>query len=196
MEEERLTHMLHALPRERARVGFTARVLRRLDAEPETGSSRLHASRLHRLMLASATVAAVAVSVALLPREHTPLPLNVTLAPAGMKMAAAALQPAADPRRSPQPLRAQAAVSRPAEELDAAQAHQLVQELRQESSRLERELRSLQRPVTRRASAPAAENYRGGDDSADLVYGTARARTLQVTPPADRDDGELNNFLD
>ncbi len=195
MEEERLTHMLHALPRERARFGFTARVLRRLDAEPETGSSRLHASRLHRLMLASATVAAVAVSVALLPREHTPLPLNVTLAPAGMKMAAA-FQPAADPRRSPQPLPAQAAVSRPAEELDAAQAHQLVQELRQESSRLERELRSLQRPVTRRASAPAAEIHRGGDDSADLVYGTARARTLQVTPPADRDDGELNNFLD
>ena len=193
MEEERLTHLLHALPRERARVGFTTRVLRRLDAEPETGSSRLHASRLHRLMLASATVAAVAVSVALLPREHTPLPLNVTLAPAGLKMAAA-LEPLAVRRLSPQPPRAQAAVSRPAAELGAAQAHQLVQELRQESSRLERELRSLRQPAVRRASTPSVEAYRGGDDNLDLVYGTGRTRA--ATPPGDRDDGELNNFLD
>jgi hypothetical protein len=195
MEEERLTRLLYALPRERARVGFTARVMRRLDAEPETGSSRLHANRLHRLMLASATVAAVAVSVALLPREHTPLPLSVTLAPAGVKMAAA-LQPLAVRGRSPLPLRAQAAVSRPADELDAAQAHQMVQELRQESSRLERELRSLQRPAVRRAAAPAAEIYRGGDDGGDLVYSSGRVRAVQVTAPADRDDGEYNNFLD
>jgi hypothetical protein len=195
MEEERLTHLLHALTRERARGGFTARVLRRLDTEPENGSSRLHASRLHRFMLAAATVGAVAVSVALLPREHTPLPLSVTLAPAGVSMAAA-LQPPAVRRLSPQPFRARQAVSQAAAALDAAQAHQMLQELRQESSRLERELRSLQRPVARRASTQAAEMYRTGDDNADLVYSAGRARAAQATPPADRDDGELNNFLD
>jgi hypothetical protein len=198
MDEERLIHLLRALPQEQARAGFTARVLRRLDDEAEgTASSRLYASRLHRLMLASATVATVAVSVALLPREHTPLPLSVTLAPVGATMkVAAALQPLAAHRLAPQRLGLQQAFSRPAAELDTTQVRQQLQELRQESSRLERELHSMQRPAVRRASAPPAEVYLGSDEGADLPISTGRARAAQVAPAGDRDDGELNNFLD
>jgi hypothetical protein len=197
MDEERLIHLLRALPQEQARAGFTARVLRRLDDEAEgTASSRLYASRLHRLMLASATVATVAVSVALLPREHTPLPLSVTLAPVGATMkVAAALRPLAAHRLAPQRL-LQQAFSRPAAEIDTTQARQQLQELRQESSRLERELHSMQRPVIRHASAPPAEVYLGSDEGADLPLSTGRTRAAQVAPAGDRDDGELNNFLD
>lgn len=194
MEEERLTRLLRALPRERARGGFTGRVLRRLEAEDEAGS-RLQPTRIHRLMLASATVAAIAVSVALLPREHTPLPVNVTL-PAPVRIAEARSPLDGSHRLATRHIGVQQAMSRPAADFDPAQARQVLQELRQERTRIERELRSLQQPVVRRAGPPA-DLYLGGDENVDLVLSGSRARAVQVTPPADRDDGEYeNDFLD
>jgi hypothetical protein len=80
MEEERLTHLLRGLPREAAQAGFTAQVLRRLDegAQPAAGQRRraLEPRHWHRLMLTTATVGAlslsVVVSVGLLQPERPP----------------------------------------------------------------------------------------------------------------------------
>jgi hypothetical protein len=88
MEEERLIHLLRGLPREKALGGFTSQVLRRLDEEPPAGPwRRLQPQRWHRLMVATATVAAlgvsVGVSVGLLQREHSPGALAAAAARAG-----------------------------------------------------------------------------------------------------------------
>jgi hypothetical protein len=100
MEEERLIHMLRGLPREKALGGFTAQVLRRLDDEPQTLQRRRPPRQgWHRLMVATATVAAfgvsVGVSVGLLQREHSPGPLAATAAAAARagKLAPAAVGP-------------------------------------------------------------------------------------------------------
>ncbi|MBV8202859.1 MAG: hypothetical protein JOZ15_19760, partial [Acidobacteria bacterium] len=80
MEEARLNHLLRGLPREMAPAGFTAQVLRRLDDKPRLAPSGERPRRLpqpprwHRLMMATATVGAlgvsVGVSVAVLQHEH------------------------------------------------------------------------------------------------------------------------------
>jgi hypothetical protein len=97
MEEERLIHLLRGLPREKALGGFTAQVLRRLDEEPQALPRRRPSRQgWHRLMVATATVAAfgvsVGVSVGLLQREHSPGPLAAAAAAAARagKLAAAA----------------------------------------------------------------------------------------------------------
>jgi hypothetical protein len=61
MEDHGLGRLLRELPRERAREGFTARVLAGLDARPEPS-----AWRRPRLVLATAALAAVLVSAGLL----------------------------------------------------------------------------------------------------------------------------------
>jgi hypothetical protein len=100
MEEERLIHLLRGLPREMAPGGFTTQVLRRLDGQPALGRRPVPAenSRLrrpapqgwHRLMVATATVAAlgvsVGVSVSVLQRDRSPLPLAAGLR-SGLAMA-------------------------------------------------------------------------------------------------------------
>jgi hypothetical protein len=103
MEEERLIHLLRGLPREMAPGGFTTQVLRRLDDQPaparravpawreDTSPPRRPAGqRWHRLMMATATVAAlgvsVGVSVSVLQRDRSPLPLAAGLR-SGLAMA-------------------------------------------------------------------------------------------------------------
>jgi hypothetical protein len=195
MEETKLSHILQALPRERARGSFTAQVLRRLDEQPASRAARLReASRLQRFMLATATVGVVSLSIALLPREHTPLPLSVSLVPSGEKLAAT-LQPFPAHRLSAMPLEAQQAMSRPMAGLDPAEAHQMVQQLRQESSRLEHELHSLRLPAGRAEQSPSTATF-VGEENLDLTMSPGRARTVQAMPAADRDDGEFYNLLD
>lgn len=234
MEEERLIHLLRGLPREMAPGGFTTQVLRRLDAQPRQAGraapARLEGTRplrrpapqrWHRLMVATATVAAlgvsVGVSVSVLQRDRSVLPLAAGLRPA-LAMANA---PASGrwPRWSParedavmtaspmdRTFRHEAAAGElPAvgsgrqgaasprgaalNVLDAAQAHQLLRELQLERGRLERELRSLRRPA-----GPSTVLYLGGNESFDLVLSTGRARA-QSPPTGDRDDGENYDYL-
>jgi len=100
MEEDRLIHLLRGLPREMAPGGFTTQVLRRLNGQPalprrpvpaENSPLRRPApQRWHRLMVATATVAAlgvsVGVSVSVLQRDRSPLPLAAGLR-SGLAMA-------------------------------------------------------------------------------------------------------------
>jgi hypothetical protein len=102
MEEERLIHLLRGLPREMAPGGFTTQVLRRLDGRPALLAQVAQAARRpvpaddrpprrpapqrwHRLMMATATVAAlgvsVGVSVSVLQHDRSPLPLAAGLRP-------------------------------------------------------------------------------------------------------------------
>jgi hypothetical protein len=241
MEEERLIHLLRGLPREMAPGGFTTQVLRRLDAQPgqAAGPARLarpagHARSAgpvrparqasdrpsrwpaaqgwHRLMMATATVAAlgvsVGVSVAVLQRDRPALPLAAgvpgtplpTMTPAREVAAASpmdrtfrhegagdaelALPAVASGRRGAVEPRGAAAAGGG---LDAARAHQLLRELQLERGRLERELHSLHRP------GPSVL-YLGGNESFDLVLSIGRNRA-QVPPAGERDDGENYDYL-
>jgi len=238
MEEERLIHLLRGLPREMAPGGFTTQVLRRLDAQPGqvAGPARLArpvrsarparparqasdrpsrwpaAQRWHRLMMATATVAAlgvsVGVSVAVLQRDRPALPLaagvpgTATMTPApetavttaspmdrtfrheGAGDGELALPAVASGRRGAAEPRGAAAAGGG---LDAARAHQLLRELQLERGRLERELHSLRRP------GPSVL-YLGGNESFDLVLSTGRNRA-QVPPAGERDDGENYDYL-
>jgi hypothetical protein len=237
MEEERLIHLLRGLPREMAPGGFTTQVLRRLDAQPaharqtrrampawreDTSPPRRPAGqRWHRLMVATATVAAlgvsVGVSVSVLQRDRSALPLAAGLRPV-MAMANAPASghwPRWPPAREEAVIEAspmdrtfrhegaaggelelpavtsgrQGAASPHGAVLDAAQAHQLLRELQLERGRLERELRSLRRP-----GGPSTVLYLGGNESFDLVLSTGRNRT-QTPPTGDRDDGENYDYL-
>ena len=64
MEDHSVGPLLRELPRERAREGFTARVMARLDA-PSEPRRWLH-SRRYRLVLATAALAAVVASAGIL----------------------------------------------------------------------------------------------------------------------------------
>src|SRR6202040_2486859 len=104
MEEDRLIHLLRGLPREMAPGGFTTQVLRRLDGQPAQAAQaawrpvpahdrplrRPAPQRWHRLMVATATVAALGVSVGVsvggLQRDRSALPLAAGLRP-GLAMA-------------------------------------------------------------------------------------------------------------
>jgi len=233
MEEERLIHLLRGLPREMAPGGFTTQVLRRLDAQPgqAAGPARLArpagharsarpakqapdrpsrwpaAQRWHRLMMATATVAAlgvsVGVSVAVLQRDRPALPLAANAAASGHWTPApeAAVTTASPMDRTFRhegagdgelALPAVASGRRGAAEprgatLDTARAHQLLRELQLERGRLERELHSLRRP------GPSVL-YLGGNESFDLVLSTGRNRA-QVPPAGERDDGENYDYL-
>jgi hypothetical protein len=222
MEEERLTHLLRGLPREAAPEGFTAQVLRRLDDEgaPAGAGPRrrtLHPRQWHRLMLTTATVAAlsvsVVVSVGLLQPERRPA------APPAARAQTAAGAASALERQSPlgplgsspvQPLRsplrqgptearvagapgaiiARPAASRPGA-FDAARAHQLLREMQLESVQIAHELRRLRRLG---GAAQPGVVYLGGDESVDLVLSTGRVRA-QGPPLAERDGGENFEFL-
>jgi hypothetical protein len=88
MEEARLNHLLRGLPRETAPWGFTDQVLRRLDEKPRTAGNLTRRTqrpqRWHRLMVATATVGAlgvsVGISVGVLQRERSPMPLSALTA--------------------------------------------------------------------------------------------------------------------
>ncbi len=215
MEEERLIHLLRGLPREMAPGGFTAQVLRRLDDQASLASDRArrrpYPQRWHRLMVATATVAAlgvsVGVSVGVLQRGRSPLPLAANLRPILASAPASAAAhgeisltsspmdrtfrhegaagelPAVDPGR-------RSAVTPLGAMLDAAQAHQLLRELQVERGRLERELRNLRRP----GGGPPAVLYLGGNENFDLVLSTGRTRP-QGAPAGERDDGENYDYL-
>jgi len=227
MEEDRLIHLLRGLPRETAPGGFTAQVLRRLDARPAQARQtrrvvpawledvsplrRPTGQRWHRLMMATATVAAlgvsVGVSVSVLPGRSA-LPLAAGLRPAALAMAnvpASGHWQAGVTTASPMdrtfrhegtddgtlPAVASArrnAASPEGAALDAAQAHQLLRELQLERVRLERELHSLSRP------AGSSVLYLGGNESFDLVLSNGRGRA-QGPPAGDRDDGENYDYL-
>jgi hypothetical protein len=219
MEEERLTALLHGLPHERALPGFTARVLRRLDEQPHPRRLSPRAGRTqgplgslgllpwHRWMAATATVAALAVSVSLSQRDRAPGPFTATTQARPVKLAeigaigAAGALSAPHRRLLPLPLAAEPATGRQhGAEMSQSQTEQMLHELRIGQARLERELRSLRQPSPRHAGSPPSAAYAaglGGDDALDPAVNGGRARAVQVTPPADRDDGEYNySFLD
>jgi len=217
MEEERLIHLLRGLPREMASGGFTTQVLRRLDDQASPARDRArrrpYPQRWHRLMMATATVAAlgvsVGVSVGVLQRGRSPLPVAANLRPilananapassaarGALNMASSPMDrtfrhegaagelPAVEPGRP-------SAASQLGTALDAAQAHQLLRELQLERGRLERELRSLRRP----GGGPSTVLYLGGTENFDLVLSTGRTRP-QGAPAGERDDGENYDYL-
>jgi hypothetical protein len=132
MEDHRIGELLRELPRERARNGFTARVLQRLDAE-EAGRPVL------RWRPAAAFAAAVLAAVAI---------------PAGLLM-----DRAADRERS-----------------RAAEARQILEEIRAEHGRLERELEDL--------SEETPVIYLGGDENVDFVLDLRRVPEAGTRPAA------------
>lgn len=112
MEDHRIGDLLRELPRERARTGFTARVLQRLDA----GAGRPARRRRPVTALAAAALAAIVISAGILADR------------------------AADRR--------------------AAEARQILEQIRAEHGRLERELEKLSEPPV---------IYLGGDENVDFV---------------------------
>jgi hypothetical protein len=127
MEDHRLGDLLHELPREHARPDFTARVLERLDAPAPRPITRL--------VLAMATVLAVAVSTGVLIDRQ----------------------------------------SAPREAIEAEQARRIVQDLRAEHERLQRELQELSEP-------PVV--YIGGNEDVDLVLDLGKVRAAEGATPA------------
>ncbi len=212
MEEERLTALLHGLPRERALPGFTARVLRRLDEQPHPRRLAPRAGRppgllpWHRWMAATATVAALAVSVSLSQHDRAPGPYTATSQPRPVQLTGldrlartariAQVSALAPSRRLPPPLSAEPGALRPRGDEMSPQTEQELHQLRAGQVRLERELRSLRQPMPRLAASPPSVIVLGGDEALDPALNAGRARAVQVTPPADRDDGEYNySFL-
>lgn len=220
MDEERLTHLLRGLPRAPASDGFTAQVLRRLDGdgtEPAVASRRrTHLPPpWHRLMLTTATVAALSVSlvvaVGLLQNERQlpGPPASRTLDAAG-RLSSAAASSLGGPSLRPAPplsslrqgaaglgaaaetaaIGARPVANRSGAALDSARAHQLLREMQLERVEIERELRRLRRL----GPAPPAVVYLGGDESVDLVLGTGRGRT-QGPLLTERDGGDNYEFL-
>jgi hypothetical protein len=130
MEEARLNHLLRGLPRETAPWGFTAQVLRRLDEKPRTAGNRPRRTqrpqRWHRLMVATATVGAlgvsVGISVGVLPRERPPMPLPslTALAPS----LAPAASPASTAQMAPAPAAAPAATGMAASSMERTFRHE------------------------------------------------------------------------
>jgi hypothetical protein len=234
MEEERLIHLLRGLPREMAPGGFTTQVLRRLDAQPVQAGRAMPAwlegtrplrrpapQRWHRLMVATATVAAlgvsVGVSVSVLQRDRSPLPLAAGLRPV-LVMAnapASGRWPRWPPAREAAVIEAspmdrtfrheaaagelpavgsgrQGAVSPRAPALNVLDAAQAHQLLRE----LQLERGRLERELRslRRPAGPSTVLYLGGNESFDLVLSTGRARA-QSPPTGERDDGENYDYL-
>lgn len=118
MEDHRIGELLRELPRERARTGFTARVVRSLDA-PEAGRPALRWRP--AAALTAALLAAAALSAGLLERR--------------------------------------------AESVRAAEARQLLEEIRAEHGRLAREVEEISEPPV---------IYLGGDEDVDFVVDLSR----------------------
>ncbi|HWM90741.1 MAG TPA: hypothetical protein VN493_08245 [Thermoanaerobaculia bacterium] len=124
MEDHNVGPLLRELPRERAREGFTARVVASLDSQPPRQTPKVW--RQPRLVFAAAALAAVVASAGIL-QVHS-----------GRQ-----------------------------EEIRAAEARKVLQELRSEHESLKQELRSLSEP-------PVV--YLGGDEEVDLVVDLSRAQ--------------------
>jgi hypothetical protein len=131
MEDHRIGELLRELPRERARNGFTARVLERLDAG-EAGRPALFWRPV--AAFAAAILAAVAI-------------------PAGLLMDRAADR----------------------ERIRAAEARQILEEIRAEHGRLERELEEISEPPVL---------YLGGDENVDFVLDLRRVPESGTRPAA------------
>jgi hypothetical protein len=196
--ERRLARLLRELPREGASPGFTPRVLERLEAEGWQ-APRASQGRPARLALAAAALAAASLGMAiglLRPPGPPAAGREETVALPAVAGAAkgAASTPRPDAGRLARSTVADAAASEPAgrgglegstpaqgragaESSDAALAHQLLRELRDESGRLERELRDLRRPQREIL-------YLGGDDELDLVVDLSRVREGRRVLPA------------
>lgn len=135
MEDHRLGDLLRELPREHARPGFTARVLRQLDS-PAARDVRWRPG----LTLAGATAAVVAAAA-----------IGIS---AGVLMD-------------------RSAGSRPT--IEHAEARQILQELRAEHGRLERELETLSEPPVM---------YVGGNEDVDLVLDLRNVHDAEGVVPA------------
>jgi len=238
MEEERLIHLLRGLPREAAPGGFTAEVLQRLDrpqraprlARPGAAppQRRLHPQRWHRLMVATATVGAlgvsVGVSVGLLQRERSPLPLAGNLAPLAQMSQISQMSQmtrTAGTRMTRTMAASAGAAGFAASQLDRTFRHEgAAGELpvlggaaaasgrarglldRVQAHQMLRELQLESARLERELhslrlpgrGSPPTVLYLGGDDNVDLVLNTARLRA-QAPPAGERDDGENQNFL-
>jgi len=244
MEEERLIHLLRGLPREMAPGGFTTQVLRRLDGRPAPAQPGQAARRLmpaderpprrpapqrwHRLMVATATVAAlgvsVGVSVGVLQRDRSPLPLAAGLRPvlgmanapaSGSWRAAGAVMTASPMDRTFRHEGAaggelelpavasgrHGAASPRGTALNALNPLSPVTPLdAAQAHQLLRELQvergRLERELRsmRRPGGPSGVLYLGGNESFDLVLSTGRNRP-QTPPAGERDDGENYDYL-
>jgi hypothetical protein len=214
MDEERLTHLLRGLPLAPASDGFTAQVLRRLDGE-EGGPAVVSRRRMpapppwHRLMLTTATVAALSVSIVvsvglLQPERRLPAPpAGGALDTAGRLSTAAASSLGGRPAPPLRSLRqgaaaetaaigARPAANRSGAAFDSARAHRLLREMQLESLEIGRELSRLRRLAP---TPPPAVVYLGGDESVDLVLSTGRGRA-QGPLLTDRDGGDNHDYLD
>lgn len=200
--ERRLARLLRELPREGASPGFTPRVLERLEAEGWQ-TPRASQGRPARLALAAAALAAASLGMAIgLLRPPRPPAAGREETVALPAVAGTSKGAASTPRPDAGRLaHSDAAASGPAgrgglegstpahgragaESSDAALAHQLLRELRDESGRLERELRDLRRPQREIL-------YLGGDDEVDLVVDLSRVREGRRALPAAHHHGTL-----
>jgi|HubBroStandDraft_3_1064219.scaffolds.fasta_scaffold11265_3 hypothetical protein len=183
MEDERLTRLLQELPRERARAGFTAGVLRRLAAgEPGRARPAGRAAASPRFAAAAVTLACLLILLAL-PRREEP---GTAAAPGR------ALAPSTAPHPTPRaagPWTAEGARVEPtarlasaltagrgtvpAASVDRMQARRLLSELQGEEARLERELRRLHRGVRPKVI------YLGGDENVDMVIDLNRVSEVR-----------------
>ncbi len=138
MEDQQLGRLLRELPEERARPGFTARVLTRLD-EPEPKPSRQPIAWWPRLALAGvpAALLVVGISIGFLSNR----------------------QEALSPDR-------------------AAEARQILDELRAEQERLEQDFQVL------RGSEQEGVVYVGGNEEIDLVVDMSNVPEGNGTVPA------------
>jgi hypothetical protein len=217
MEEDRLTHLLHELPRERALAGFTARVLRHLDeggAGPRLVAVREQLRHLphhgYRWTAATVTLTAFCLSAVLLQREHTPPAFSPVQTPATSPLAhlgplapgtaLSSLEAArsgndgslAGRRASRLNLQAMAlgAGATAGGRFDSTRTRREVRSIR-EQGQLERELRSMRRS----GAAPPPMVYLGGDENGDLVLNSGHTRGL-IPPASIEHNPDDNNFLD
>jgi hypothetical protein len=238
MEEDRLIHLLRGLPREMAPGGFTTQVLRRLDGQPaqpaqaarrarpampadDRSPRRPAPQRWHRLMVATATVAAlgvsVGVSVSVLQRDRSPLPLAAGLRPM-MAMAnapASGRWPAAGAAMTPSPMDRtfrhegaaggedglaavasgrQGAASPRTPALNAMNGLGALDAA--QAHHLLRQMQLERERLERELHSLSRPGvlYLGGNESFDLVLSTGRNRA-QSPPTGDRDDGENYDYL-
>ncbi|HEY6323075.1 MAG TPA: hypothetical protein VJA16_16120 [Thermoanaerobaculia bacterium] len=235
MEEERLIHLLRGLPREMAPGGFTTQVLRRLDGQPaqpfqaarrampadDSSLRRPAPQRWHRLMVATATVAAlgvsVGVSVSVLQHDRSALPLAAGLRPI-MAMAnapASGRWPAAGAAMTASPMDrtfrhegaaggeaglAAVASGRQGAASPRGPAMNVLNPLRPldaaQAHQLLREMQVERGRLERELHSLHRPGvlYLGGNESFDLVLSTGRSRA-QSPPTGDRDDGENYDYL-
>ena len=187
MDDERVDRLLHALPREMASPGFTARVLDRLDRLEGVGTTtrapRLpRTSRffgLPRLTLPAAVLAAtlaVAASLSLQGGGMAPAAPRQPLAP---NVAAMTESRPAAPAAPLLPMAVRTSTGAPRSRMEPRRAEALLEQIRAQHLRLHDEVRRLR-------EAQSATVYLGGDEDMELVVHLDRVREQpdrQLDPP-------------